>query len=717
MSKTLDAIKESALKAIEAMGGFPEALNETHDYVALITEKSGTFKDSFGVAFDDIVQNNDKMLESMGYTKESIAEMTEVMHEKIKAIEATGEAIEGVGNKASASSRGINQMAGSAARLLGSLGVIPKSVASGTMAVTQLNRSMQSTIPTAAKLTAMLGPITLIATAVMAIVNTVKMLALESDKTALPSFDALIGRAERLHDKSEDLSYGLQENIDLMIELGRLGASDELIRRFERENEILRQNSELHRHMARTMEDVAAAAAMESITGRGDLNTTNALLAGGGAALTASLTGGLAIIPMIGAALYDTVFGEQYLLNFILDPSDYDIAREKMERMASGEELSAGENEALMGILGGFSEYADMLRDRLDPAHQAMAAQLDALISDYNKLGRAAESAYNEMHSEAIAAINAIERERQRLIDLIEREARAEEHRAAVTEDVHRHILSSYRDTYAAAESLRSAHDALSHALAGTSGEYMSQLDIFNKVMNLSPHYLSFLMDEYGVLVDVEDAVYRVTQAQIELMGARQANAVLEAAEQWMAEGNALSGYRAHVIDATQGIWGMVEARMANLRIMEQERLVSEGEGMAFSAARYMADVNLRESGVFGQIDAIRTMTENAQAGARERGVFRSDGAMLVADVTAHDIMGEFVRIRADVAKRDYMEGAFQSGRGSVVINMGGFSYSPNVYPTELSREYRADIVREGADEGARICAEQLGEMLAGFMG
>jgi hypothetical protein len=277
-------------------------------------------------------------------------------------------------------------------------------------------------------------------------------------------------------------------------------------------------------------------------------------------------------------------------------------------------------------------------------------------------------------------------------------------------------LIRSYRDTYGAAESLREAHYALTHAIAGTYSEAMSQLDAFNKIMSLSPQYLNYLLDERGALLHVEDAVAAVTQAQIDLMGVRQANAVLDAAQAWIDETGSLLGYHLAVDSATKGVWGLVEARMQLMRQGEIERVLALGAPM--EAAGKAADAIM--SRMTGQIEAIRGMTESAQASARERGVVRTDprGAILVADVGVRDIMGEFVRMREDVARRDYMMGAYQQ-RGMVVVNMGGYNYthSPNVYPAELSAAVRADIAREGAQRGAALVADMMEEAERNYLG
>jgi hypothetical protein len=48
----------------------------------------------------------------------------------------------------------------------------------------------------------------------------------------------------------------------------------------------------------------------------------------------------------------------------------------------------------------------------------------------------------------------------------------------------------------------------------------------------------------------------------------------------------------------------------------------------------------------------------------------------------------------------------------TVVVNLGGYSYSPQVYRAELSAGYRAEIVREGARNGARLLADMLEEAM-----
>jgi hypothetical protein len=153
---------------------------------------------------------------------------------------------------------------------------------------------------------------------------------------------------------------------------------------------------------------------------------------------------------------------------------------------------------------------------------------------------------------------------------------------------------------------------------------------------------------------------------------------------------------------------------MQLMRQSEIERVLALGAPM--EAAKMTADSIM--SRITVQIEAIQGMTVSVQASARERGVFRTDprGAILVADVGVRDIMGEFVRMREDVARHEYMAGPYQQ-RGTVIIQMGGYNYSPNVHATELSASYRADIVKEGARTGAALVAEQLEEAMDGFLG
>jgi len=699
----LKRVEENATDMHKVLEKIPGTINDIADYMTLVTEKSEAFKKSFGVAFEDIIANNEEMLENFYATKEQIVEMTDAIHEKVEAIEATGNAIEEVGNKAGASSRGMNQMAGAAARLLSSLGVIPKSIAQGMVAVTQLNRTIQSTIPTAAKLTAMLGPITLIATGVMAIVNTISMLRRGTDDEALPSIGELISRAERLSNESERLSTNLAENIELMHLLGEHGASDAPILRFSQENELLKEQIDLKTILA-------------------------------GQAVT-----------FARYEMLDELFGERGV-----DGAAHERTRRRAFGETVGERLGTRVRYDVTEIDGGiFHEVEKMLRrfDNLDIYERENLAEHMGLLNSHMELleGEYADailntiSHFNELNQSYVNAanyVNAYDVEIKELIDTIDRHTSRLSATAAIHERVHNHMTRSYRDTYAAAESVRGAHHALQHAIEGTSSAYATHLDYFNKIMNLSPQYFNMLFDERGALLDVEDAVYRVTQAQIELMGVRQANAFLDMVGIWDEEGNALGIYTNAINTATDGVWGLVAARTAALRAGEKERLMDRGydlQSATIYAQRAMAPILQR-------LEMIQSMTATAQDGARERGVFRPDGAMLVADVGMHDIIGEFIRVREDVARRDYMDGAFQTGvltmrdnytpftrdenrhpveyatTRTVVVNIGGYSYSPQVYPTELSAKYRADLVREGAQNGARLVAVQIEEAMEEVM-
>jgi hypothetical protein len=211
---------------------------------------------------------------------------------------------------------------------------------------------------------------------------------------------------------------------------------------------------------------------------------------------------------------------------------------------------------------------------------------------------------------------------------------------AAVHERVQRFIISAYEDTYDAAEQARAAHELYAEAIEHLNSAQYINLDIFNQIMNLSPDYLNFLFDETGALLDVEDAIYNVTQAQINLMGVRQANAILDAAETWIEETGSLHGYAAAIDGATESVWDLVNARLA---------LMEATEGGTESFGRIQR-----------QIEMIRQMTESAAAGARITGVHRPEEIEKIKEVKEVgrirdplDITEESLQMLHDIATRE----------------------------------------------------------------
>jgi len=342
----------------------------------------------------------------------------------------------------------------------------------------------------------------------------------------------------------------------------------------------------------------------------------------------------------------------------------------------------------LQRLLGfGFLNLEDILFT--EGVHDAMKEVLDALdILKYETdewsivAAQVAEyiiGTFGDWTSSTIAVSDAQKELGEELVKLeleIMRSAALYDAQSEARQRTQERIISSYRDTYHAADSMRGAHCALNHALNGTYSETMSQLDAFNAVMNLRPSYMKKLFDEEGALVDVEEAVCRLTQAQIELMGATQAKAIIESARAWQEANGSLAGYRATVLDATRDVWDFVDAQLALLRAGEGMEAYYRNVGgvymRSYRASTAGASAEFRD--LENQIEAVRNMTTSAGAAARERGTFRSDGALLVSDPVNQEIRGEIIRLHEDIAERRFFGGAFQQNMPAPNISLGGIS-------------------------------------------
>ena len=634
MSVALKVISDNAKGVIEALGGIPDVMNEAIDYFKLAKEQTIAFYEATEGSFEHVKETTVEMLESFEVAKEKIVEMTEKIEDKSEAIEGVAQSVDKVGKSSGAASKGMGQIAQAGARLGSSLGLIPRHVSQGVKAVTQLNRAMGATIPTAAKLTTFLGPFTLIATAAMAIVNTVSVFRRGAEEKALPAFDEMIDRADKLNVESNRLSNYLNENIRLLGRLEEIGESETLISYFRNLNDEMEQEIQFLSNRVAFITSEAVDLAFKGLGGSMHRGLTETL----------EVRNYLDDIQRALIGYIDTSTGEiiapLYLIHTEINKiyeTGLEWTQRTIEQALGRGAIYAHERAEIDELLYGYLEFARMASESTNPEHIGLIENVRNTIESYNELLHAlgeVEDQYTTNREMAECAIESYDRMNNAM--------------AAISTATQRHIIRAYRDTYAVAESLRSAHYTLSHAINGTSSEYMSQLDIFNKVMNLSPEYLNFLFDEHGALQDVEDAVYAVTQAQIDLMGIRQANAFLDTIAEWNAESGALIAYTGVVDLATESMWDLVEARIALLKTDE-----------AFGEESY--------GRVRAVIEGIRNITVSAQGAAREGGVIRPDTintaagrAMVVADPANWEIRDEIVRLKEDVATRQFAGGAYQ---------------------------------------------------------
>jgi len=647
MSAALKTVVANTKDVIVALGGIPEVSNEIIANFKLAEEQAIEFYNATGGAFELAKENALKMLESFNEAKESIIKMVENIEDKSKAIESVAKSVAKVGKSSGGASKGMNQIAEASAKVLQSFGIIPKHIAQGISAVTKLNSAIASTIPSAAKLTAMLGPITLISTAVMGIVNAFSMFRRSSDdvEEVVISFDELLGRSDRLNQESERLTQNLYDNIEKMRLFAEFGASEELLLQFINANERLEEDIRFYAILAGR----AHAEALES-----------------------------AYVEMTDLLRGDNDFYRIFTIPDEIEREIYEDAKRVADAVAAGWGLLElrgddfvpemvrhleGEMEQLIKALSGLSnenlermkEVANFMRLTGTPAQQEFAHEIDSIIRVFKDL--------NQHYVRALPSIAALGEEYNNITDAIIRHNAINEATASIHQRTHQHLIRAYRDTYAAAESVRNAHNAITEAIYAVNNGYGMQLDIYNQIMNLSPEYFSMLFDEWGRLRDIECAVDAVTHAQIELMGARQAHALLDAAQAWIDETGTLSGFRTAVHSATDSVWGLVEARMADIKFAEKQRLLEMGMPYEWAANAAM-DIT---RGLRQQVESIQGMMDSAHQGLGERGALGPDTintaagrAMVVADPANWAIRDEIVRLKEDVTTRQFASGVYQ---------------------------------------------------------
>jgi len=155
MSKILEDIRRDALGTIEAFGGFDktfEAFEAGNEILSNFNEQM----ELMGVGFEGLKENIELMNEGFERSSYYINKAFEYSEEFKEVIEQTQKAISG-------SARAFDQAAGSVLDFARNVGLIPGEVADIGRGMLQVNNIMRASIPTAVKLAAALGPISLLA--------------------------------------------------------------------------------------------------------------------------------------------------------------------------------------------------------------------------------------------------------------------------------------------------------------------------------------------------------------------------------------------------------------------------------------------------------------------------------------------------------------------------------------------------------------------------
>jgi len=667
MSAALEAIAENTRDVMDALWGIPEVTNEIIGHFKLAEEQVLKLYEANADCFEHVNEKTVEMLESFKEAKESMAKMIEKIEDKSEALEGISKSVDKVGKSTRGASKGIEEMTLGVTKIAQSFGLIPPQVVQGISGVAQLGRGIAATIPKASSLAAMLGPVTLIATAVMKISNAFSMFRQDTEDDVLPTFNELIIRSDRLNEESERLTQNLYDNIEQMKLFAEFGASDELLERFEAFNVQTERWIGLNKLAAHWYSGEAMSTAYADMTRLFD--------------------GIVGRIEQINnemsfqiEGLYDTMAG------IFSTPISMDEWLEMGFRYAAERDpVFRDELFNLFRLHGNEIEIAtSLMRESSTLAYRELAETID-MLADL--------TLYHNRHTlNAISSVSDLCREYREITEAITEYNETIDMSAQHIERAQRHIIRSYRDTYAVAESLRDTHYALSHAINGTSSEYMSQLEIFNNIMNMSPQYLHFLFDEYGALRDVEHAVYETTQAQIELLMLRQKNAFLDTIATWDDESETLVAFTGVVDNLTESYKDLFEWRIAALAAHED---VSEAQ--------------------MAQIQNIMEMLTNFGAGAsreaREGDLVRPDTintaagrAMVVTDPANWAIRDEIVRLKEDVTTRQFASGIYQQ-RGPVQIPQIQLP-SINVYATPGMNEEQ--LARRVAKYCASYVADEI---------
>jgi len=678
MSQVLKNIQNEISTVVSEMDKIPESINNAKSGIDLLQQSTSSLVDVFFQA------------------KDSIVSMTKEIDSKAKSIDKVNKSISGVSKTSGGAASEMHQLAQATGRLLGNFGTIPRYIGQTITGVSQMSVGIAAASTKAGKLAAMLGPVTLVSTAVMGIIQAISLFRRSRTEVEelTDSFDVLLSRADRMQGESARLSGYLIENIRLMEHMVSIGTSDVQLSMLESQNGLIREQIRLNNiregnARQRGLEDIMSQLTQQEVIGQE--------------------REGLAFWERINPA-WTVARGEYKSLSEqgLLGANIYadSLIMHVQNRLDNWDGISLedkikfnGEYIELEDVLSQFSEWATLLRV-CDEEQRAMSYTLQGIITQFNnivdplnnaahsmnyvegelyelaiayqeasaqaaKLTKEAEEAmwfggaYAEMLHQQAQAARKTANELNYLLTYQERAEQRQQKRdnagQAVNDRIQNDPLRNYRDAYAAADKMRESITALSAAQDAT---YGITIDHFNTLMNLSPGYMQFLYDEEGALRCSEEAAQMAAHAQIELMGVRQANAVLDQAEQFFNEAGSLYGFATATDVAADSLWGLVEARKALL--------------LADADADYDTIGAITQ-----QIQRIRELTESAQLGATRSGALRGGSAntpyggatkvqtpagqaLLVSDPANRDIKDEFKRLFVDISKHRYATDVYQ---------------------------------------------------------
>lgn len=112
-------------------------------------------------------------------------------------------------------------------------------------------------------------------------------------------------------------------------------------------------------------------------------------------------------------------------------------------------------------------------------------------------------------------------------------------------------------------DKIQSAYQVASTAIEEYNKNGYLSVDTFQSLMKLEPEYLNLLMDENGTLALTSENLYKLTEARINDLAAKQASTLVDSVTKLGSEAEQLDYLTQSTKEATESTWGLVYAKIA----------------------------------------------------------------------------------------------------------------------------------------------------------
>lgn len=112
-------------------------------------------------------------------------------------------------------------------------------------------------------------------------------------------------------------------------------------------------------------------------------------------------------------------------------------------------------------------------------------------------------------------------------------------------------------------DKIQSAYQVASTAIEEYNENGYISVDTFQSLMELEPEYLNLLMDENGTLALISENLYKLTEARINDLAAKQASTLVDSVTKLGSEAEQLQYLTQATDGATESTWGLVYAKIA----------------------------------------------------------------------------------------------------------------------------------------------------------